>query len=202
LQKTTNFKGIKICNVPTHNVRAQFFNHYHIVKSDEFRNEIKNWEPEKPIETPYISWYYWPDQFFTFLTQLSVIGLEAYANSAVHYELGMAGRMQENIQYIRNPFSIPGESGTAAKYYKLMPALFSNEISLPECNPQLWEDVKIFYKEIRNPLFHGAQLDTSNVDDLIKIFELIADIYQWIDSWHEPEKIIQGSSWFTNFDRT
>jgi hypothetical protein len=195
-------KNIKLSNIPSHNLREQFYNHYHLVKSDEFIDEIKNWQAGKAIKTIYISWYEWPDQFFTFLTQLSVIGLESYVSTAVYFELGRDGRLSENIKYIKDPFSIPGEKGTAAKLYKLMPALYSENITLPNYNPRLWEELKIFYKFIRNPLFHGKQLDTSNPEDLIEIFEFLADIYVWIDSWHSPDSIIPGSNWVTKLNRT
>ena len=202
MQGVSEFKNIKISNVPTQNLREQFYNHYHMVKSDDFINEIKNWKSGEPIRTVYISWYYWPDQFFTFLTQLSIIGLESYVSSAVYHELGMDGRIVENMKYIKNPFSIPGEKGTANKYYKLMPALYSECITLPNCNPELWEELKVFYRSIRNPLFHGKQLDTSDPKDLINIFEFLADVYEWIDGWHNPDNIIPGSSWVTKLNRT
>ena len=202
MQDGSKFKSIKLSNIPSYNLREQFYNHYHLVKSDEFANEIVNWKTGRSLETNEFSWHSWPDQFFTLLTQMSLIGLESYVCTAVHFELGAIGRLDENIRFIKDPFSIPGDKGTAAKYYKLMPALYSKKITLPQCNPELWEELKTFYRDIRNPLFHGKQLDTSNPDDLILVFELLADVYEWIDSWHNPDQIISGSNWFTKLTRT
>ena len=195
------YKGISVSNIPTHNLREQFFNHYHMVKSQEFQEAISNWEPGKHIVTPYVAWFYWPDQFMTFLTQLSIVGLESYICAAAFHELGMRGRLKENIEYIRNPFSIPGEKGTASKYYNLMPTLIDESIPLSTYDSSLWGEVKAFYKEVRNPLFHGKQLERPTTRDLITIFELLASIYAWIDGWHDPNQIIPGSGWFTNLHR-
>ncbi len=201
MQKVSEFHGIKLSNIPLYNLREQFYNHYHMVKSGEFANQISEF-PEAPVNTPYLEWHYWPNVLFTYLTQQSIMGVEAYLTGAVYDVLGQSGRLRENIDYLRNPFSLPGEKGTAAKYYKLMPSLFSKEISLPHMNSQLWGDVRVFYKEVRNPLFHGMQLDTNSPSDLIRIFELLADIYEWVDTWHNPDNIIMGSSWFTKLNRT
>lgn len=49
----------------------------------------------------------------------------------------------------------------------------------------LWETTKTFYKEIRNPLFHGSQIaDSTNVESVLNAYEYKAEIYAWIDSWN------------------
>ncbi|NOX77215.1 MAG: hypothetical protein GXP17_11525 [Gammaproteobacteria bacterium] len=198
----SKFRSIKLVNV--HNHRSQFFNHYHMVKSDDFARQIESWQPDKPvIETPYLSWYYWPSEFFTFLTQLSIIGLESYVIGAVYEELGIRGVLNEHIKYLKKPRTIPGARGlgTAGINFNLMPALISDELSLKNVNVNLWEEIELFYKEIRNQIFHGMQLDTQNLNEIIPIFELLADVYEWIDSWHNPNDVIPGSDWFTKLDR-
>lgn len=201
MQTTTRCQNIKLSNIPSHNLRVRFYNHYHMVKSNDFAEGVRNWKSGRSIETDSLSWHSWPDELFTFLTQTSLIGLESYVSTAVYFELGAQQRLAENIDFIKDPFSIPGEKGTAAKYYRLMPGLYSESITLPNCNPELWLELKKFYKDIRNPLFHGKQLDTSDPDDLVKIFELLADVYEWIDGWHNPDALIPGSGWFTRLTR-
>ena len=202
MQRVSEYKGIKLSNIPSVNLREQFYNHYHMVKSKDFAKTIQNWKPGQPIDTPYISWFYWPEQFFTFLTQLSIVGVESYVCSAAHHELGARGLLKANIEQINNPFSKKGKGGTAVKYYKEIPALIPDVLNLHDYDSNLWAEVLIFYKSIRNPLFHGKQLDTKDINDLINIFELLASIYSWIDSWHNPDNIIPGSSWVTQLKRT
>jgi hypothetical protein len=122
------------------------------------------------------------------------MGLESYVIGATYFELGARGTLKDNLPYLRDPFSIPGDKGTAAKYYKLLPALAEESFSLPNSDEALWGEVKCFYKELRNPLFHGSQLDTQKQEDLVAVFELLASVYGWIDSWHDPNTIIPGSS--------
>lgn len=202
MQKVSEFGDIPLSNIPSGNLREQFYNHYHMVKSQEFAESISSWKPGVPIDTPYISWFYWPEQFFTCLTQLSIMGVESYTCSAAYHELGIRGKLKENIKFVRDPFLLKGERGTASKFYKLLPALVSNDITLPEYDSNLWRDVKLFYRSMRNPLFHGNQLDTKQITDLIAIFELLADIYAWIDSWHSPDSVIPGTGWVTKLKRT
>ena len=201
MQVTSKFKDIKLTNVPHGNLREQFFNHYHMVKEGQYKKQLSAWHEKKVIETPYLIWCYWPEAFATHLVQQTITGVESYLSGAVYDVLGFSGRLNENLEFLRDPFSIPGERGTAAKLYKLLPALYSNEITLPKRNQKLWEDVRLFYREIRNPIFHGMQFEDGSDVYLLHSFELIADIYEWIDGWHNPDLVIPGSSWYTKLRR-
>ncbi len=163
---------------------------------------MNKWRPGNGIKMPYMVWYSSPEELFTYLSQTSIIGVECYVTGAVYLALGRLGRLKKNIQYVKNPFSIPGKGGTAVKYYRLLPGLASEDITLPKANPKLWADVRIFYSEFRNPLFHGVQFSSKDPKNIISVFEILADIYEWIDSWYNPDLIIKGSTWFTKFDRT
>lgn len=154
------------------------------------------------IGMPYMNWYSSREELFTFLCQSSIIGIECYVTGAVYMVLGVMGILKDNIKYVKNPFLIPGRGSTATKYYKHLPGLASEEITLPNLNPELWAEVQLFYSEFRNPLFHGMQFESHNPSDIIKVFELLADIYEWIDAWYDPEFLMKGSSWFTRLKRT
>lgn len=206
MQNHDNSFGVPLCRFPLINLRTQFFRHYHLFKDKKFLESLRLSEPGTPIETPYITWYYWTDQFYTFIVQHAVIGVEAYLTGAVFHELGKRGELSpERLQWIRNPFKMKGarksKEGTATKYYALLPSLVSPEIALDKVNPALWEKVSLFYQELRNPLFHGWQIDSNDPVHVVKIFELLADVYGWIDSWHNPDDIIPGISGFTKLNR-
>jgi hypothetical protein len=202
LEHISKFGNIKLSNIPLLNLRSKFFNHYHAVKSTEFADSMKKWKAGAGIGMPYFTWYSSPEELFTYLCQASIIGLECYVTGAVYLVLGRLGLLKDNIRFVKNPFSIPGRGGTAVKYYKQLPGLASDEITLPYLNPKLWADVQIFYTEFRNPLFHGMQFESSDPKDIIAVFELLADIYEWIDAWYDPELIFKGSSWSTKLKRT
>jgi len=154
------------------------------------------------IGMPYITWHSTPEELFTYLCQSSIIGVECYVTGAAYMVLGRLGILKDNIAYVKNPFSIPGRGSTAIKYYEKLPGLASEDITLPNLNPNLWADVKKFYSEFRNPLFHGMQFESSNPKDIITVFELLADIYEWIDAWYDLELDMKGSSWVTKLKRT
>ncbi len=42
---------------------------------------------------------------------------------------------------------------------------------------QLWDRIRQFYKEVRNPLFHRFQLHCPTADQMIPLFDLLNDIY-------------------------
>ena len=192
---------IRLQNIPHINLREQFYNHYHFVTGSELASQLENWQSTKVIKTPYVCWYYWPSDFFTYLTQMSVVGLESYLCGSVYSLLGQQGALKDHVKYVRNPYAIPGGRGTAEKYFVKLPSLVSADISLASSDPELWADVKEFYKSVRNPIFHGMQIASDEHTDLVRIFELLADIYGWIDGWYDLDDIIDGASWVTRLKR-
>lgn len=196
-----DFKKIELMNIPTHSLRAQFHRNYHFFISDDFKKELENWEPNKPIKTPYLSWYYFIDDLYTYIIQNSILGVESYIKGAVHFELGKRKKIKENYKYIANPYKIPIGKGTVEKYYKVLPSLIGKEFSLIN-NKILWEETKTFYKKIRNPLFHGNKFSHISYESFIEILNYIVDLYEWIDSWHNPEELSKEAKHFTKFNRT
>lgn len=191
-----DFNDIKVMNIPTHNLRLQFLNNYRLLTSKEYDLLLSNWKPKQSIKTNYLTWYYWLDDFYTFIIQNSILGLESYIKGAAHFELGKRGKIIENIRFVKNPFLLKGENGTAAKYYKLLPSLVDMKFSLVN-NYELWERTKIFYDKVRNPLFHGDKFDNLQYNSFKYLLEFLVEMYGWIDSWHNPEEIIKGSSYLT-----
>jgi len=174
--------NIVLNNIPHVNLRNEFARYYNVLNEksfiDQFGGEIK------PIKTPYMIWYGMPNDLITLILQKVILGLESYLPGAVFFELGKVGRLKENIEKVRNPFCLKGR-GTVENYYHLLPCLVREEISLKNTDISLFNKTKIFYKEIRNPIFHGCQIEDQNVLGLKKIFEYLAQIYGWIDSWHK-----------------
>jgi hypothetical protein len=52
---------------------------------------------------------------------------------------------------------------------------------------RLWGRTKLFYEQVRNPVFHGYQIDGESVQYFPPAFRHIGDIYDWIDAWHDPD---------------
>ena len=67
-------------------------------------------------------------------------------------------------------------------------------------NESLWLSVKALYSEIRNPLFHGSELDNAPLVEFRKIYEVLADTYRWLDKWHNPGDMMQGAEYVRNIE--
>lgn len=183
---------VDLDNIPLINLRIEFNTYYALLKLDRFRAQFVG--EIKPIETPYITWYGMSEGFFTMVLQKAILGVEAYLPGAVFVEMSIAGLLNsDNVKYIENPWLLGGRSVTE-NYYHRLPSMLRTAISLKLCSNRLWEKNIKFYTEIRNPLFHGHQLSHIDLDAFSGIYEHLATLYDWIDSWHTPENLIKGGN--------
>ena len=173
-------------NIPLQNLREEFLLYLETLSSDRFAHDLR-YAMHRPIRTPLFDWHGAANDLLTLIVQRAVQGLEAYVGGAAWIEINRAGLMTQDIlKLVRNPFGIKGERGTAAAYYHKLPGLLSPMLSLQILEPKLWPAVKLFYAEVRNPLFHGMQLQRNEPDEVLEYFRLIEQVYQWIDYWHTP----------------
>ncbi len=190
MQENSQTFDINLSNIPTCNIRFEFVNDFNMLSDKKFRDQFR--QHREPIKTPYLIWLDFPNKLLTYLVQKSIVGIESYLPGAIYYELGIRGKLKENIKYVKNPFSIKGTRGSANTYYNSLPSLLDKKIALINCNKEIYSQVKAFYKEIRNPLFHGKQLEKAEPEKVFKLFELMATIYEWIDLWHDPDNTMKG----------
>ncbi|MES9903812.1 MAG: hypothetical protein ABW168_14195 [Sedimenticola sp.] len=177
----------KLGNIPLYNLLDEFIIFEGLLISEDFKAQFKKGKP-MPINTPLLIWLGMQNDLLTLILQRTILGLESYVIGAVWTELGMAGKLtKENNKLVRNPFLIKRGAGTADSYYNQLPSLLPEAVSLKSSDEELWDEVSHFYKHVRNPLFHGQQLETDNPNDLIPMVEMVRNIYSWIDSWHQLE---------------
>lgn len=177
----------KVGNIPLYNLLDEFIIFEELLHSEEFKTQFKKGKPV-PINTPLLNWLGMKNDLLTLILQRTILGLESYIIGAVWIELGIAGKLTEkNNKLVRNPFLIKRGAGTADSYYNQLPSLLPTARSLKSSDEELWTEVAQFYKHVRNPLFHGQQLETDDPNQLIPIIEMIRRIYNWIDIWHQLE---------------
>lgn len=127
----------------------------------------------------------------TFLLQRSILGLESYVTAAVlHTGSALGAINQRNVKLLDHPHNLGGT--TADVFFNRLPGLALEDLKLKTSDPELWKRVLKFYAQVRNPLFHGCQVTTSDPRELVPAFELIRDIYKWIDGWFPLEQLIKG----------
>lgn len=176
----------RLGNIPLWNLREEFHLFRQTLALENFRSALLS--QKRPIATPILDWHGSPNDLLTLVVQRAVQGLEAYICGAVWAELGASGRLTPQLnQWVRNPFKIPGRGGTASQYYHRLPCLLSPDLSLTR-RMAVWCEVVVFYKNVRNPIFHGLQLQSRDLHEARECLELIQRIYDWIDSWHALER--------------
>jgi hypothetical protein len=158
------------------------------MKQPEFRSLF--FGRVQPIRTPYIIWGGWPDTLLTLLLQRALLGIEAYLPAAVWWELGVSGRLDRRLSEQIRQRDVPGRS-LVEKLYRGLPGLVDNALSLQRCDGKLWKATVRFYEEVRNPIMHGYEIERGHFDGVARAFEHIADLYSWIDTWHNPDSWIK-----------
>lgn len=157
---------------------------YRLIHNEEFRQKCRSASPTNPVKILYFDWYSWSDDLLTLLLQRAVLGTESFLTSIVLQEIMQRGlATAKTREYIRNPFVLGG--GTADAYYNKLPAQIDPKISLSTADPELWLEVKAFYKDARNKIFHGYRLNSNDPVILQPYFEILRRLYLWMDSWFE-----------------
>jgi hypothetical protein len=173
-------------NIPLGNLREEFHYTREMLRSQEFDVALKS--HERPIKTPMFDWHGNDTDLLSTLVQRAIQGVESYTVCASWIKLTALGKMTTALnEKVRNPFSIQRGSGAAAAFYDHLPALIHPDLSLQHVDPEFWTELKQFYRNVRNPLFHGSHFATADVSDASESFRILAEVYLWLDQWHEPE---------------
>jgi hypothetical protein len=182
---------VTLRNMPLLDLREEFREYLALLEDKGFESLFgETWQP---IETQFCTWYGDRDALVTLMLQRAILGIEAYLPAAVLFEAGLRGRIDvQNDASLNNPFSLGG-SGTADNYYNLLPAKLESRLALKQCNPKLWKRTRQFYQEVRNPLFHGYEIECEEgkFSAIVASFRHIAKLYSWIDSWHSLEAALE-----------
>jgi hypothetical protein len=173
--------GLAIANIPIINIQEEFRTHKALLADDEFRKKLLNMR--NPVETPYLIWKGLPKDLLTHFLQRAILGVEACVSAAAEWEATARGLFTVDLaQKMEDPFRLGGR-GTADALYNRLPTLLDQEYALERCDPRLWSTTKQFYREIRNPLFHGYQLYHPGAEQVSEAFALLDSIQAWIETW-------------------
>jgi hypothetical protein len=126
------------------------------------------------------------------MLRTAILGLESYIVAAVEYQLAARQLLGDaERRALENPFSL--DRSAARAFYDKLPALVNKAIPLSRHDQALFERLRSFYKRVRNPLFHGNEvaLTGESYDAVAAAFEMLAAVYDWIDSWYGAF----GSGW-------
>lgn len=186
--------ALKFQNIPLINLRIEFNKTYAFIQSAEAEACLK--PPIEAIRTPMLIWGGMPGDLMTLLLQRAVLGIEAYLPGALIHTSAILGNVTgELLTKLKNPFSF-GSKLAVANIYHHMPAAVHEELSLRHLDQYLYERTVAFYRLVRNPIFHGKQLDHPEISGIRQTFAMLAQLYEWIDYWYNPEKLVPGGGAF------
>ncbi len=187
MKESEPFSYLKFSNIPLENLLEEFLIFKKVLTDDTFRKSLKNAGRES-INAVLLEWNGSIEDLLTLMVQRSILGLEAYICGAVWIEAGKRGLLTSELnKKIRNPFVIKGRGGAAEKFYNKLPHLLEPNLGLKENDEVLWNKIESFYELVRNPMFHGQQLETNDPEDVLPCMSTIHFTYEWINSWHELE---------------
>jgi hypothetical protein len=191
---TTEAFTLKFGNIPIINLRMEFNKTYAFLHSPEAEDCLK--PPLRPIKVSPLIWYGMPEDLMTLLLQRAILGVEAYLPGALIHASSILGILSEKLYVkLRNPFSFGSRSAVANIYHR-MPSAVHPELSLKNLDQELYERNVAFYRVVRNPIFHGQQLNHPEISSIREVFLHIAFLYEWIDHWYNPEKLWPGGTAF------
>jgi len=186
--------ALKLENIPLINLRMEFNRTYAFIHSQEAETYLKS--PINPIRVSMFIWGGMPDDLMTLLLQRSIVGVEAYLPSALIHTSAILGNLSSTLSAkLRNPFEFGARSAVENIYHRA-PAAVHPKLSLRYIDQDLYERNVQFYRFVRNPIFHGNQIHGADIVHVRSAFDHIAQIYEWIDYWYNPEELIKGGAAF------
>lgn len=187
---TTSQFGLQLSGVPLLNIRLDFNSLLALFRSERFRSQFRGPRGKRiPIKTHYFTWHGRPEVLLTYFLRDSIVGLESAVSGAVFAESLARGTMNDEIlEATKNPFVLPGK-GTADRVFNALPSLIDRDFSLEKRASEKWTQARLFYKEVRNPLFHAYEIARPEPEPVWQALEFIWVLFQWINSWHSIESV-------------
>src|ERR1700687_1185666 len=187
----TSFFGLTLSGMPLVNIRLDFNALLALFRDETFRRQFSGYKGKQlPVKTHYFTWHGRPNTLLTYLLRDAIVSLESAVSGAVFVEALDRGILtNELLEATKNPFSLRNR-GTATCVYVGLPKLIDPSISLHRQNADLWERIRRFYKEVRNPIFHAYDVASDDPEPVWKCLELLWEVFQWLNLWHPVEKLM------------
>ncbi len=173
--------SLRVSRLPLINQRLEYNYYRRLIRDDKFRAQFAG-DDHRDFECGKFVWA-GIQEGATVLVQRILLGIEARIPNAVALELSCRNKLTVDIlEQLKDPYALGGRS-TAECYYNRAPALIEARHALAKANPELWGLIRTFYKQFRNPIFHGSYLSDLNAEKLDYIFSVFDEVYGWCDGW-------------------
>jgi hypothetical protein len=177
--------GLTVQNIPTMNLRFQYAHDREIVFAESLAERLHAWKfGQGDVTVTYAD----PGSYFTTLLRTTIVGIECTLQNSTVEELLFSNRLTEELRHaIRHPNTLARSMADA--HYNKIPYYANANAPLKSYDTGLWNMVQRFYREIRNPIFHGFQLADVKPEPLLSTFRMFDEIFKWIDSWADPHRV-------------
>lgn len=172
-------------NLPIWNIRAEFDGHLAMLTDEGFLRQLHPLGQEVRLPNCTFHAHCLPRNVLTYILQRSILSVESCVSAAVTNRLAAIGKLDDAmVAKLDGPFNLPPKGGgTAHVFYNKLPSQVGSELALQAMYPELWETVKQFYRDVRNRLFHGYQLESGSVNGVLEAHRMLVKVYAWMDEW-------------------
>ena len=172
-------------NLPIWNIRGEFDGHLALLTDESFLKQLHPLGQEVSLPNCTFHAHCLPRNVLTYMMQRSILSVEACVSAAVTNRIAAMGKLDDSmIAKLDDPFNIPPKGGgTAHTFYNKLPSEVDPALALQAMCPELWAQVREFYRHVRNRLFHGYQLESGSVQGVLEAHRMLAKVYAWMDEW-------------------
>ena len=180
--------GISLTNIPLVNLRIEFRHIYQFWMNVE-KDSVTSSNRIVSLNTGLMNITAGSFGLITASLQRCLLGLEVYVqHAAKHSYIERHPGGKYDWKSFPKAHQIKGEKRLAAQLFKDIPKLVCEDFSLVSMDNQLYRWLLDFYANVRNPIFHGREIQGIEADALHKIGRNLAGTYKWIDSWYDPHQ--------------
>jgi len=178
---------LEILNIPLINLRFEFFTYY-----DAFHKENIEEVIDKNIRLFNVPFCLLSIQnketLFTSILQRVILGFEAFNTGAVSEVFIMKGT---DIETLRSLKQDPKHWSKAKSYchaaFVKIPSQLNEDYRLDKSNRRLYDEVRRFYRDVRNQLFHGCQFRKIEIGEFKNFLTMYKGLYDWLCDWVQLE---------------
>lgn len=175
-----NFPELKSSNIPIINLLGRFITRY----NDFHRQEIIDYfdsHKHKLLKDKKFYFFQFPNEFLSFILRDIILYFESYLKYNL-WSTAHAKKRKDVLALVKNPSMADREVAKAA--FHTIPSKVDSAFSLKVHKESLYEYMLRFYKDIRNPLFHGNQLNPGvDIHDFVKVLDVYKELYLWVAHW-------------------
>ncbi len=178
LTQPLGFPSFKVQNIAIVNLCNEFAYLYNRIREPEHLLGVEYYDKLTEEERGRIS-FASREAFVNFHVSSIIVRFEAYLRFAL-WECDNVCSIGIT-KLVRSPLRAAKPLSKAL--YDVLPSKVLPDFSLRVSNPEVFSFLEEFYRDVRNSLFHGSELEKPSAYEFLQFMEVYARLYEWIASW-------------------